>query len=381
MNMEQLRADIDRIDKELLDIFTQRMDVVNQIGQYKKEQGLPVLDAKREKEKLQALHGKVREDVLPYSQSLFDILFELSRNYQNSQQDAHTELYGEISDALEHTAKLFPERATVACQGIEGAYSGKACERLFKQPNTMYFQNFGAVFSAIESGLCDYGVLPLENSIAGSVNQIYDLMMGHKFKIVKSVRLKIDHCLLVPKGVKLGDVKEVFSHEQAISQCASFLGKLGSGVKITRVANTAMAAEMVSQSGRCDVAAISSHSCAKTYHLDVLGEDIQDRSNNYTRFICISRNLEIYPGADRTSIMMVLPHSPGALYKALARFYSLGINLNKLESRPIPERDFAFMFYFDLETSVYSQAFVTLMDSLNELCEEFEYLGSYIEVI
>ena len=145
--------------------------------------------------------------------------------------------------------------------------------------------------------------------------------------------------------------------------------------------NTAVAAQMVAQSGRKDVAALSSRACAELYGLDCLRSSVQDKGNNRTRFICISRNLEIYPGSDKTSIMMVLNHKPGALYKVLARLYTLGINVTKLESRPIPDREFEFMFYFDLETSIYSEEFVQLMCELDEMCEEFKYLGSYTEVV
>ena len=138
---------------------------------------------------------------------------------------------------------------------------------------------------------------------------------------------------------------------------------------------------MVAQAGRRDAAALSSHACGKIYGLSCLESSVQDMDNNFTRFICISKKLEIYPGADRNSLMAVLPHEPGSLYKLLSRFYALGLNLNKLESRPLPNRNFEFMFYFDLETSVYSPQFLQLMGEMPTLCEEFSYLGSYSEVI
>ena len=207
-------------------------------------------------------------------------------------------------------------------------------------------------------------------------------MLRHSsFKIVRSTRMKIDHNLVAKKGTKLEDIKEIFSHPQAISQCSAYLEKLGKDVKITPCENTAAAAEAVAQSDRKDVAAIASHSCVALYGLERLAADIQDRSNNYTRFICISKKLEIYPGADKTSLMVVLPHRPGSLYQILARFYALGLNLIKLESRPLPDREFEFMFYFDLETSVYSDEFIRMVDDLSAVCEEFQYLGSYSEVI
>ena len=150
---------------------------------------------------------------------------------------------------------------------------------------------------------------------------------------------------------------------------------------MVRCANTAEAAKFVSQSDRRDVAALSSRACAGLYGLANLVPSCQNQGNNYTRFICIGRELEIFPGADRTSLMLVLPHRPGSLYKLLSRFYALGINLNKLESRPLPDRDFEFMFYFDLDTSVYSPQFLQLMGELDTVCETFSYLGSYSEVI
>ena len=153
------------------------------------------------------------------------------------------------------------------------------------------------------------------------------------------------------------------------------------GVKVTRCENTAVAAKLVAESDRKDLAALSSTRCAEIYGLSVLQREMQDNANNHTRFICVARKPQIFPGADRTSLMMILPHRPGSLYKALAKFYALGINLIKLESRPLPERDFEFMFYFDLETSVYSESFRRLLCELSEIGEEFRYLGSYSEVV
>ena len=232
----------------------------------------------------------------------------------------------------------------------------------------------------MESGICRFGVLPIENSTAGSVYKIYDLMMAHNFSIVRSVRLKIAHSLLAPDGVKTADIREIYSHEQAINQCAAFLKSM-EHVKIHICENTAVAAKTVAESGRKDVAALSSHACAALYGLQELASSVHDNGNNYTRFICISKNLEIYPGADKTSIMMVTSNKPGSLYKVLSRFYALGINLIKLESRPIPERDFEWMFYFDLDSQVYSDQFVRLLCELEGLCEKFKYLGSYSEIV
>ncbi len=380
MDLKDLRTEIDAIDDQLVKLFTQRMEISAQIADYKKEKSLPIFVPAREREKLADVAEKAGPDMANYTRVLYSMLFELSRSYQGKLTGEVSPLYREITEAIENTPKLFPQAPMVACQGVEGAYSQIACEKIFKNPFIMYFKNFEGVFSAIDKGLCQYGILPLENSTAGSVKKVYDLMIKHNFSIVRTFRLKIDHNLLAKPGTKLSDIKEVYSHEQAINQCSEFLQTL-TGITVIPVANTAIAADMVSKSDRKDVAALSSRSCAELYNLEILASSIQDKGNNRTRFICISKNLEIYPGSDKTSIMMVLPHRPGSLYKLLARLYTLGINVTKLESRPIPDRDFEFMFYFDLETSIYSEEFVQLMCELENLCEDFKYLGSYCEVV
>ena len=380
MTLEELRARIDVIDDEILQAFVERMEVAAQISQIKRQTGKAVLDPARERQKLADVTAKLPPELEQYGYALWSILFEVSRSHQSALQPEPSALRLEIERAMETTPRLFPPKATVACQGVEGAYSQLACEKLFQHPQVMYFGSFDSVFTAVESGFCQYGVLPLENSTAGSVNQVYDLMLRHNFKIVRSTRLKIDHNLVAKKGTRLEDIREIFSHPQAISQCSGYLeGR--KGVKITPCENTAIAAQSVADSDRADVAAISSHRCISLYGLECLDADIQDRGNNYTRFICISKNLEIFPGADKTSLMMVAHHRPGSLYQILSRFYTLGMNLIKLESRPIPNRDFEFMFYFDLDTSVYSEAFIRLVDDLSSICEEFQYLGSYSEVV
>ena len=380
MDLAELRQEIDKIDDSLVSLFGARMDIAAKIAEVKKQTGAPIFVPAREREKLQEVAEKAGPEMANYTRVLYSMLFELSRSYQSKHIGTLSPLYHRITQAIENTPKLFPQAPMVACQGVEGAYSQIACEKIFKNPFIFYFKTFEAVFDAIEQGMCPYGILPIENSTAGSVNKVYDLMIEHNFSIVRTFRLKVDHNLLVNPGTRLEDIKEIYSHEQAISQCGDFLQGL-TGVNIIPVGNTALASEMVSKSGRKDVAALSSRACAELYGLECLASNVQDKGNNRTRFICISKNLEIYPGADKTSIMMILNHKPGSLYKVLARLYTLGINVTKLESRPIPDREFEFMFYFDLETSIYSEEYIQLMCELDELCEEFKYLGSYSEVV
>jgi chorismate mutase/prephenate dehydratase len=378
--MDTLRERIDAIDDRIIADFTERMKTVVEIAKYKSDAGLSIYDGARERSKLNYVAENTPEDLQSYTRVLFSLLFELSRSYQHMLINPSSELKERIEETLRSTHPMFPQKATVACQGLEGAYSQLAAEKLFKFPSIIYFNNFEGVFSAIEKGFCSYGVLPIENSTAGSVYSVYDLMAKHNFNIVRSVRLKVDHSLLVKPGTELGDIKEVYSHEQAINQCEGFLKSLAS-VKVNVCENTAAAAKLVAESDRKDVAALSSGSCAPIYGLKSLKSSVQDKGNNYTRFICISKEPQIYAGADRTSLMISIAHKPGSLYKVLSRFFALGINLTKLESRPIPDRDFEFMFYFDLEASVYSPEFARLIVELEGLCDDFQYLGSYSEIV
>ena len=380
MDLNEYRTKIDEIDRQLVSLFAERMEMAAGIAAYKKAHHLPVLDAARERQKLRQIAELAPAALQDETETLYRLLFELSRGYQNRLLGRVSPLPAEIEKAISDTPQLFPTRAAIACQGVEGAYSQLACERLFRTPDIFYFSNFRAVFAAVDKGLCRYGVVPLENSTAGSVNAVYDLMMRYNFRIVRSVRLKVDHCLLAPAGTELSGIREIYSHEQAIAQCSHFLQSLAN-VRVVRCANTAEAAKFVAESGRTDVAALASRACAALYGLNVLSESIQDQGSNFTRFICISKQLEIYPGADRTSLMMTLPHKPGSLSRVLSRFYAMGVNLNKLESRPLPERNFEFMFYFDLEAPVYSPQFLQLMGELEEISENCSYLGSYSEVV
>ena len=378
--LEQLRGQIDQIDDKIIALFKERMQVSDKIAFYKKEHDMPTLAPGRERALLARVSEEAGEEFADYTESLFRTIMAASRSYQNIRSGKKSAVYESVKEALENTPKLFPQRAMVACQGIEGAYSQIACDSIFKSPSIMYFKSFDNVFKAVESGMCQYGILPIENSTAGSVNTIYDLMLRHNFSIVRSARLKVSNNLLAKYGTRLEDVKEIFSHEQAINQCAGFLATM-KGVKVTVVENTAVAAKMVAESGDPGVAALSSRFCAEHYGLQTLKANVQDQDNNYTRFICISKKPEIYPGADRTSFMMIISHKPGSLYNVLSKFYALGINLRKLESRPLPDREFEFMFYFDIESSVYAPEMEKLFLDLESESEEFRYLGTYNEVI
>lgn len=378
MDMEKLRNEIDEIDDSLVKLFEKRMQSTAQLAKYKKEHSVPVSDRTREREIIYRMSGKVTPELAGYTKSLYNTLFDLSKSYQNSLISPESKLASEIKKSLEGSEKLFPERAVVACQGTEGAYSQFACDRMFKYPEIMYVNSFDSVFEAVGRGLCRYGILPLENSTAGSVTAVYELMQKHKFYIVGSIKLCISHSLLAAPSVRLDGVKEIFSHEQALNQCSKFLSEL-KDVKVTVCANTAEAAKSVADSGRSDCAAICSGDCAELYGLSEITSGISNTENNYTRFICISKELEIYPGASCTSLMVRLPHKPGSLYSVISRFAALGVNLTKLESRPVPGSDFEFMFYFDVDASVYSPELAELITQLENELPGLVYLGSYNE--
>lgn len=380
LDLNKIRQDINDTDKQIVELFRRRMELSADVAEYKKAHDLPVLDAARERALLARIAEMAGEEYETYALTLYHTLMDVSKSYQHKRISPRSEMYDHIEHCLESTGKMFPKKARVACQGVEGAYSQIAAGRFFEIPQITYYPTFDSVFSAIEKGECRYGVLPIENSTAGSVKKVYELMIKHKFNIVRSLRLKIDHNLLVKRGVRLEDVKEIVSHEQAINQCSAFLNSL-EGVKITVCENTAMAAKTVAESERNDIAALSSRGCAELYGLDNICPSVQDMGNNYTRFICISKEPEIYPGADKCSIMLVTANRPGMLYNVLSVFNSLGINMTKLESTPIPERDFESMFYFDFSVSVYSDDLKQLLCELEARSERFRFLGAYSEIL
>ena len=380
MDLQEARNSISRIDEELTSLFVKRMELSREIAAYKKDNHMSVFDRSREREVVNHVCDLAGKDFESYIRVLYGTLLDVSRSYQRQLIGASSSLKEQVQEAIRNTDPVFPSRAVVACQGVEGAYSQNACDKLFSLPNIMYFNSFSGVFQAVESGLCRYGILPIENSTAGSVNEVYDLMKKHNFYIVRSIKLRIDHNLLAKKGTKLSDIKEIYSHQQALDQCSEFLKGL-KGVKITVCENTAVAAKFVAESDRNDVAAISSKNCAELYSLSVLSNTVQNNDNHYTRFICISKSLEIYPGADKVSMMFSIAHKPGALYNVVSRFSTLGLNLTKLESRPMPGKDFEFLFYFDLNASIYDEKVPELLGEFDDEFDQFTFLGSYSEMI
>ena len=377
MELKDYRAKIDEIDAQIAHLFAERMQAAEAIADYKAQNHLPIYHPAREREVLLS----ASQAAAPYSREarvVFGAMMDVSRSRQAARLAGESPLTQAISRAVAETPATFAQNATVACQGIEGAYSHQAANRLFALPQILFFQRFDGVFQAVEKGLCRYGVLPIENSSAGSVTEVYDLMKGRDFSIVRGTRLHIVHALLT-RGAKLGQIREVISHEQAVRQCAPFL-KAHPEIRVTLCANTAVAAQTVANSGRDDLAAIASPACAELYGLTALPDSIQASDNNHTRFIVISKKPEIYPGANRISLMLTLPHVAGSLYRMIARFSALEMNLLKIESRPIPGRAFEFRFYFDVEASCANPEVLSLLAELESTVSQFAFLGNYAEV-
>ena len=354
------------------------MELAKEVAEYKAANSLPVLNKTREREIMAGVLEKSGE-LAPYSHRLYTTLFELSRSYQEGLSSAPSKVREKVEASLSGADELFPTSGTVAVQGVEGAYSQMAADHIFPRGSLIFFKTFEAVFNAVESGLCEYGVLPIENSANGSVRAVYDLIRRKNVSIIRSKRLCIRHSLLVKPGTKLSDIKEIHSHEQALGQCSVFLKSLGDGVKLVTDENTAMASSFVASSERNDIAAIASSECAKLYGLEALPVNVQNSDNNYTRFIVISREPKVYPGANRISVILALDHRPGALYEVLAKLAALEINLLKLESCPLVGHDFEFLFFFEIEASVRDERVIKMLEELERSSQEFTYLGNYQE--
>ena len=378
-DLGSIRAEIDSIDRELARLFQRRLEIVGQVAASKLERGAPVSDPARERDILSRVTAAVGPEYENGARLFFSTLFGISKARQRTMLAGESPLVDRIRAAASKGTR-FPNRAVVACAGTEGSYAQEATTLMFPLPTILYFNGFEPVFEAVEQGLCPYGILPIENSAAGSVSAVYDLMVRHRFHIVRALRLKVDHVLLAARGVKLADVREIVSHPHALAQCGTFL-KAHPKIKATPGVNTAVAAKELAASGRRDQAVIASRTCAELYGLDVVAEGIADAAFNYTRFICISKNMEIYPDAGKFSIMLSLPHRPGALNGLISKFAAIDVNLTKLESRPIPGMDFEFRFTFDFEAPPTDTAVLALLSELSQDpgIEHFTFLGAYAE--
>lgn len=378
MSLKNSRKKIDAIDEKLIKNFVERMQVAIEIAEAKKASHQPILDETRERDILDKITEEVAPPLDTYARKFYREIFALNRAYQGQMIYGESPYVETLRKAVKEGKLKLNQRAKVACPGILGSNTQEACDKMIQMAQIMYVNNFSAVFDAVEQGLCEYGVLPLENSANGSVKEVYDLLEKKDCHIVRATKQWIGHNLCAKEGTKLENLTKVYSHPQALAQASKWLSQL-KNVELCPVANTAIAAKFVANSEDDTVACVCSANCAKIYHLENLAEKIQNSDNNYTRFICISKNLDVYHGANKISLITTANHFPGGLGAILSRFSSLGLNLTKLESRPIVGRDFEFIFYLDFEASLAEPSVRALLAELHDSQEGFTLLGNYIE--
>lgn len=372
MSLDNIRKEIDAIDNELVPLLKKRMLCSLKVAEIKKQQNLPVLHPERE----QAIIDKVSDaggEFGSYIASVYREIMGVSREAQQAELSPFGALAGQIVTAKDG----IKENVAVACQGIEGAFGSIAAKNLHATGKIKYYTTFEDVFRAVANDEVVYGVIPVENSNAGSVSEVYDLILKYRYYIISAADLSVSQNLLGLKGATANDIKTVYSHPQALSQSEDFLK--GAGIKPEPFSNTAMAAKYVSELGDKSVGAIASTLAAELYGLDVVAKDIQSIKNNSTRFITISKQLIIPNDANKISVVFSVPHSVGALNRVLNRFCMNGLNLTKIESRAAKNGEFDYLFYLDFSGNLNDRKTIALISSLENELPDFTFLGNYKE--
>lgn len=374
MDLDMIRKQIDIVDERLMNVYKERKELVKKVAEYKLANDLPILNEDREREVCEQLVQKFGEDMRRDIYSLYPVIMNISKLIQSRIKKTSIEALLQIDL---NKPNGFSKSPKVAVQGVQGAYSMIATQEMFDNPEIFYYKSFDDVFKAVVEGEAEYGVMPIENSNAGSVNEVYDLLAKHKLYIAKAKLLKVRHCLMAKKGAKKEDIKKVYSHPQALYQCRKYLSEHNfEGISMT---NTALAADYVSCQDSFDKAAIASQKTAKLYDLENLQENIQDEQHNYTRFIAITKENLVRNSANKISMVVALRHQQGALFQLLNIIASYGVNLTKLESRPIPGSNFEFMFYFDIEGNIKEKRIQELIIDIFAYSKRALYLGGYQE--
>ena len=377
MDLLDLRKQIDDIDEKMIPLLIDRMKVSEQVAEYKVKRGLPVLNEQREREILDDVTEKCGEHGSTVS-TVFAAMMDASRALQHKIMGGGHELREKVNAAVTEDV-LSSNTGAVACAGVYGGNTDMAARALFPDSEIKYCKRFEDVFEAVNKGETPFGVIPIENSTVGSVHETYDLVMRYQFYVLGSYSLEVKHCFCANKNAKYEDIEKIYSHPQALSQCSKFINDFGfTGVNYS---NTAAAAKYVAESGRTDIAAICPKEAAKKYGLKILKTEIQNISNNRTRFIVISKKLLIEKNADKISLIFSIPesHKTGSLYRVLGRFSMAGLNLTKLESRPIGNGDFNYYFYVDLMGNIKDETTIDLLCALSSELPDFKFLGNYHE--
>ena len=374
--LQSLRRDIDAIDRELVELFRRRMDVTARVGAYKRERGIPVLDQERERQVLRNKGELAGEELRPAVITLYQTIMALSRRQQRDLmgQGADNPGVRRWRDARDSARRPIPA-PRVAYQGEPGAYSEQAALDFFgADAVTAGLEQFEDCFLALREGRADYAVLPIENSSTGAIRQIYDLLTQYECYMVGETTVRVEHCLMALPGAALDGITHVYSHEQGLFQCERFLNTHPNWKQVPQ-ADTAGSAKMVADSGDLTKAAICSARAAELYGLEILARGINHNVHNTTRFVVASPRLELRPGADKVSTLFVLPHEAGSLNEILTMFSVHGLNMVKLESRPLPGRSWEYMFFLEFTGAPEDPA---VNDALHELAQttgEFRVLG------
>ena len=327
MSLQPIREEIDRIDEQIVELFKSRMECSRKVAEYKNEHGLEVFNKEREEQLLE----KVETGAGIYGDSarqLYTTILELSRALQHDMVGSGRNLKNQIYSA-EKVIPTDDENIKVACFGVEGSYANQATMKAFPNCKPYFYSSFQDIFSAICNEQADFGVVPIENSSAGSVTDVYDLMLKYRFYIAMVVDIPINHVLAMKKGANIGDLKKIYSHQQALSQCSDFFRSRRNILSETYI-STAAAAKMVSESEDQTIGAICSEQAAEKYGLEIVSRGFQNNPNNTTRFLVISKKLFIDEKADKVSLCFSLPHKTGSLYSVLCRFAVNGLNLTKI---------------------------------------------------
>lgn len=375
--LKSLRDEIDVIDRQIASLLQQRMGVTYRVGQYKVANNMKVLDEEREKQVL-AAKAALSDD--PAMQSalttLFETIMSLSRKQQRKlvqENDIWYDRY--LEDRAAARSPLASPR--VLYQGEQGAYTEEAAARFFGEKVARdRVDTWEEIFLALKESRADYGVLPIENNSTGSINQVYDLLARYGAHIVGEQTVKVEHCLMAPKGTTLDSITDVYSHEQGLFQCDEYLKNHSDWDRHTML-NTAIAAKFVAESGDTTKAAIGSKRAAALYGLDILAESINFNSENYTRFVVVSPVMELRDGADKISALFTLPHKSGTLHRIMAVFAVAGLNMMKLESRPVVGKSWEYLFFVDFSGNLEEDGMDGVIRELTQTASGFRVLGNY----
>lgn len=375
-SLEELRQEIDGIDRELLNLFVKRMGVCNQVADYKRSVGMPVLDAKREREvlsaKMELLENTALKDEV---YTFFSSVMAISRGLQkkNLSDLPKEDLLGDILSASACRKK----EPKVCFFGAKGSYSEVAAQRYFGNGTTHFSADtFADVFEALQDEKADYAVLPIENSSTGAIVDVLELLRTYRYYIVGEIKLAIRHCLLGKKGTNISKITKVYSHEQGILQSRQFLNSIGKP-KTEVCQSTSESAKIVAESQDETVAAIAGMQSAELYDMEILAENINSSNVNTTRFVIVGRNPEVTEGCDKISVAFTLPHESGELHRVMSCFARGGLNLLKLESRPIPDKRFEYRFFVDYTGNLLDEKVRSVTDEVIAETLEFQMLGNY----